>query len=131
MKFVGSGFLLTYLSVPIIMCLIFIFVIALIFILLAIILPFTLTRHKSAIKDMKENLNAEEQKILNQIQEEKRCLSVEERQLYVKRIREIVRNGRKQAINAMEEEMGIENMKKGTKIMMDDFTKKDIKDLFK
>ncbi|MBI5674393.1 MAG: hypothetical protein HZC48_01025 [Nitrospirae bacterium] len=80
---------------------------------------------------MKENLNAEEQKILNQIQEEKRCLSVEERQLYVKRIREIVRNGRKQAINAMEEEMGIENMKKGTKIMMDDFTKKDIKDLFK
>lgn len=131
MKFVGSDFLLTLLSVPITMFLVFIFVIALIVILLTIILPFTLTRHKSAIKEMKENLNAEEQKLFNQIQEERRCLTEEERQLYVKRIREIVRNGRKQAINAVEEEMGIENMKKGTKIMMDDFTKKDIKDLFK
>jgi flagellar motor component MotA len=94
-------------------------------------MAFALTKAKSIKKKTKENLKAEQQKILKKIKEEKRCLSKEERQSYVNTIQNIRRNGREKARKAIEEEMSSDDLKTGHKEIMDDFTKNDIRDLLK
>ena len=63
--------------------------------------------------------------------EEERNLSREERQAFCERIRAIVKDIKKKFRSAVEEDLGTEDFKKGSKELRKELETKDIRDLFK
>jgi sugar-specific transcriptional regulator TrmB len=118
MKFFGLGLLL-------------ILPLALIVVLLLVVLPFTLIKPKTILKETKEKIDEEKQKMLNKIQGDKKCLSKEERQSLSKKMRDYIRNKQKETQKAIEDEMGLDDWKKGNKEIRDDLKNTDIRDIFK
>jgi hypothetical protein len=111
----------------------FLFILPLLLIIVSLIIfiPFIVDRYKALQKETKGKLREEKSKIDNLSEHGKKPLSIEERQAFCKRIHNILKDFKKKSRKAIDEDLGTEDLKKGSKELREELETKDIRELFK